>query len=358
MINVVNGKKAINYIKKANGAVANGNSLKKTIQSGIKGENLSPLQKDSVNLTQKPNKFNSQGERLKAYYESKGVPYLLPHQEWSDKKILDTIDLLDKDITKMIKSKTINKQTLQESIEKLAPETKGKIIVKDFSDLKKDYKALGYSDSMIKHYLQCNAAACSTTENSAIYLKFESITSNPYGHLHFRSIAEHEVKHALSARLQNTMSTNIYKNNFYKSTNQQGTFNNIFNLFENNYSRSIDLMKEETTKKNMLDGLGFNSINELHNDFESKLGKLIREKKATGKLHLGNEKRSWKQFFDYLKNMAKDEKEAYSANKSFRECFNRSQTSTNSELVPLKYEEMEKFFAQKRVQVNKEIPKF
>ena len=144
----------------------------------------------------------------------------------------------------------------------------------------------------------------------------------------------------------------------YKNKNQNKTSNGIFNLFEKPYFSKIQLKQQGATQKNLLEILGFTSIKELHNDFDSKLKELVNQKKSDGELHLGNEKRSWKQFFNDLKNMAKNEKEAYTTNKRLREYFDDLETPTNAELDSLKYKEMEKFFAQKRIEVNKEIPKF
>lgn len=73
-------------------------------------------------------------ENQKAFYENKNIPYLLPHQSWSDKKILATVNLLGEQIDVLVKSKNLNKHTLQEAIDKLTPNKKGKIIIKDFND--------------------------------------------------------------------------------------------------------------------------------------------------------------------------------------------------------------------------------
>ena len=322
-------------------------------KSDFKG--LALLKQDTAALTRK--KFNSQSEKLKAYYESKGYPYLLPHQEWSDKKILDTVDLLGNDLNELIKSKTLNKQTLQEAIKKLAPETKGKILIKDFGDLEKYLRASGESESMIEHYMtNCGAMTHSRTDKTMIFLKFENADNGEWPRIVFKGSVKREVKHALSATLQNTYNMNLYKNDVYKCTKKDPIFNQIFNLFQGKYYKGPDWTKKEITGNAMARWLGFSSTESLHKDFEKTFNNLTTEAKSVGVLDFGDDKKGWKQLYKYSKDFAKNEKEAYQSNTACREYFGDLKTPTAAELKPLIYEEMEKFFAQKRIQANKEIP--
>jgi len=326
------------------------------VKSTFKGLKLALLQKDTLTLSPQPKRYASQGERLKDFYNSKGIPYLLPNEEWSDKKIFDTINLLGKDLDKLIESKTLNKQTLQDTIEKLAPEVKGKIEIKDFRDLENDLRAQGYSESAIKDYFTTASAVTDpTNKGTSIYFKFEKANKDKQSQTIFKLCVEHEIKHALSSTLQNTALVDIYKNDFYKCHNQNKVFDELFHKIEERYTPSLDLAQTSLNQKNMLKSLGFKSMKELNASFKSSLARLIAESEFTGKFNLGSDKNSWKQFFNYLKNMAKDEKEAYKSNVRYRENYNNLKTPTVEEFEPLKYKAMEKFFEKERIQVNKQI---
>jgi len=319
------------------------------VKSELKG--LVPLEKDTITL----NRFNSQSERLKDFYNSKGIPYLLPHEEWSDKKILDTIKLLGKDLDKLAELKTLNKETLQEALEKLVPEVKGTVIIKDFADFKKDLTAAGMNKESIEHWLESNAIIAKKIDKTTVYLKFEKLNGDKFEQVSFKKSVEHELEHALESRQKNTEMTDLYKNNIHKCHNQSQIFNMTFGVFENNYLLPFETAKTELTQENMLKQLGFNSIEKLHNDFEKTLNNIIKETKSTGSLNIGSDKKSWKQFYTYLKEKAISEKNAYQANTRLREVNGDLDTPTESELIPLVYGEMEKFFNKKRVQVNKQI---
>jgi len=327
------------------------------VKSNLKGLKLAPLQKDTIALT--PKRYASQGERLKDFYNSKGYPYLLPHQEWSDKKILEAVNLLGKGLDKLIESKTLNKKTLQKAIEKLAPELKGQIKIKDFGDLEKTLRAEKADEELIQHYLNnCGAMTSNGPNKTLLYFKFERLNGDKWPQTILKTDVLHEATHALFGRLQNTVQTDLCKNGYYKSIKNKGALNEIFNLFEGSYYREIDWKRKEITKKNMVEWLGFKSVKGLHRDFEKTLDKLLTEAKATGKFNPGSDKKGWKHFFKFSKDFAKEEKEAYQSNKTYREYFKDQTKPTGGELEPLVHAEIEKFFAQKWVQVNKQTPSY
>ena len=330
------------------------------VKSDFRGLSLAPLKSESLFTTAKAakvEKFNSQSEKLKAFYNSKGYSYRLPNEEWSDKKIVDTLKLLGNDLDKLVETKKLDKKTLRKAINKLVPESKGKIVVKDFADLEATLRAEGKSEEVIQRYLKVSGAiTSSSSKKSTIFIKFENLNEDKIGPALIKTDVEHELKHALSAVFQNANSTDLYKNKLYKCAGQTPVFNNIFSVFEAEYKRPVGRKVDELSQQNMLNLLGFGSTKELHNSFETTIGKLINEEKSAGVLNLGSEKNSWKQFFSYLKNSAKDEKEALKSTYRYRELWGKHNVPTNAELQPLVYAEMEKFFAQKRIQINKQIP--
>lgn len=329
---------------------------KPVILSKVNFSELKVLKKDTFTLYKEPKKFNSQAERLKAYYESKGVPFLLPHQEYSDKKIADVVELFGKDIDNLIKNKQLNKKTTQTALEKLVPEAKGRIKINDFVDFEKDMRAMGHSEDSIKLHMTstANTILNADKKNVTVYINFEKARGGGYGPLISKEKTVHEITHALSNTFQNNLYADIYKNNIYKANNQQNVFNNIFTQFEKSYhSKNIDARQTELTQKNMLSMFLFNSIDDLNKNFEANLNKLIKDTKSMGELNIGNSKKSWKQFFNYLKKHAKNEKDAYQSTKIFREVHKDLNTPINVEFYTMLYAEMEKFFAQKRIEANK-----
>lgn len=354
MINI--GKKTSDYLTKLGK-----NSVLQTLpsKSSFKGLALAPLKEDAVNLTSKVKKFNSQAEKLKDYYTSKGIPYLLPSEEWSSKKILETVQTFGENLDEMINSKTLNRQTLQNAVEKLAPEAKDKIVIKDFSDLKKDLKALDYDDDYIENCLNSAAALTRyTAENNTnkIYLNFSRLEEGRNSKAVFKMSAEHEVTHALCATFQNTSATNIFKNKSYKCQNQNGLFNEIFHLFEKRYPSKPACQEKFITKEKMAKTLGFESLEALHKSFNSTMRGVLAEAKKEGLLNFGSDKRAWKQFFKSLKDTSTKEKEAYYTNVRMREVKGNLNIPTTAELRPLFYEELGKFFEAERIKVNKQIP--
>ena len=328
------------------------------VKSSFKGIGLLPLKADTLVLTANAEKFNSQAERLKAFYNSKDYPYLLPHEEWSDKKIFDAVDVLGKNLDRLFESNKLNKKSIQEAVNNLAPGVKGNIKIKDFADLEKDLRIKNCSEEEIGRYLSFNALASCNAKDTSIYLKFEQLNEGKNAPVLFKSRVEHEVKHALSSRLQNTRNTDTCKNSSYKCIDQNEVFNKIFNHFEKTYNQKVGLRVKEVTQQKLLNWVGFDSIADMHGDFEKTLNTVVRQEKATGAFNLGSDKNAIKQFLKSLKNMAKDEKEAYQSGKRFREVYGDLNVPTTGELKPLFYDELGKFFAQKGSQVNKQSPLF
>lgn len=292
-------------------------------------------------------------KRLKKLYSSKGLPYLLPHEVWSNEKIFSTIALLGKNLDKLADAGKLNKESVQETMDLLIPEAKDKIIIKDFADLEKDLKTHGYSDEIIQSYLSNHAINISSPNNKRLYFRFEPNSPNTPNELTIlKSHIEHETKHALSAQFQNKYATNIFKNCFYKCNMQQITFNIIFNKFESSfYELFTEALPTQLTKKNLYKKLGVNSEKSLHNEFITRLKTITKEAESAGALDLSSE-RSLKQFFNCLKDMAIDEKEAYQSEIRYREILGDLNIPTEKEFIPMLYAEMEKFFEKMRCSIK------
>lgn len=328
------------------------------------GQDVFTLQNDAKTLQPQPNYPESfAAKKLKKFYDSEGFNYLLPNEVWSDKKIFAAIKILGKQLDRLEESNNLNKKTIQQAVETIAPQTKGRIVIKDFKDAEKYLRASGHSEAVIKHHLNKSAAiTISDSYNNTIYLKMDKLKGSPVDKIHLKGSIEHEVKHALTGTLQNVRTEDNCKNTYYKCDNQDAVFNKIFNVFEVTYNkRTPNIIEHNINTQTMLETLGFDSVKALHDDFDKTLNKLVKEEQKTGELNLGSDRKSWKQFFNSLKNSAKDEKEAYWSNRRYRELFKEEdeklEVPTGNETTTLIYKEMEDFFAQKRIQANKLFPK-
>lgn len=295
-------------------------------------------------------------KRQKEFYEEKGITYLLPHEVKTDKEILGIVSQLGKGLDSLVEAKGFNKATLQSLVNCLTPDKKGYIRIKDFTDLKSDLEQGGFSPKQVQRYLNSNAITTNTSEGSTLYLKFERLDSGRLDRIDFVSDIEHEFLHSLTNLYQNTERKNIYKNNTL--CNAQGSvFNYIFSQFEGAIGQLIKLEQTALTERNMLDWLACPSIDELGQKFGGALKGTIERQSTNGDFSMGHKARSlfslkqWKQFYNYLKCMAKDEQLAYGSNKRYRECFNDTQKTVNAEFKPMLYAQMERFFAKERLEV-------
>lgn len=294
-------------------------------------------------------------ERMKKeFYTSAGFPYLLPREVWSDKKIRDTIELFGKDLDRMEGLGTLHKITIQKAVDKFLPEhVKGSIIIKDFDDLEKDLRDFGYSEDEIKMLVDANAFTGNTKYKSILYLNFKDANKSKDASISLKCGSEHELTHALHNRLQNTKNTDIYKNDYGVCSKQNKIFNMLFVQLGNHYDTEVTCRQTELTQENMLEWLGFYSIEDLHESFDMALNVFAKKAKISGELNLGSNKKSEEQFFSFLKHRAQEEKEAYQSRIRFRELHKDLYTPTDTEFEILLYEEMEKFFAQKEAMTIK-----
>ena len=336
------------------------NIAKKTVaqilptKSKLVCSSLKPLSRDVVEFApQKPVVKSFAAKKLKSFYNSKGVPFLLPHQEWSDKKIMETVKIFGKDLDALVQKNGLNKVSLQELVNKLVPEAKGKIVIKDFSGLRKDLEKLKTPKSDINLFLNSEAIAHSEYKKTTLYFKFDKINNGTQGEVDLKCAIEHELTHAMESRLKNGMLTDDFKNDTYKCFKQKNPFDKFFKQFENTYEGDYPEWEMEVSTQNMLNCLGFDSIKQLHKSFEKTFDLLAASSVIRGDLDLGTDTKSWKQFLNCMKNHALSEKIAYQSNTRYREVSENPAAPTGFELIPLFYDEMAKFFVQKWVEANK-----
>lgn len=287
-----------------------------------------------------------------------GYAYLLPHEVWNTKKIFITLDVIGKKLDYLVSNNKLNKETLKEIIEEAVPESKDKIIIKDFSDFKQDMKAGNYSPEYIEHLVSSSAAMTSydpKLNKNILYFKFEKLNPSNFDKITQKVEIEHELEHAFKMCYTNAARINTFKNEAI-CKKKNSIFNRIFIYFELNYGIGELNSKMEMTSQNLLKKCKKNSIAELHSDFKTKLNEAFLKEK-TSKDNLFQDKKQQKQFYSYMQDTAQDEKHAYRSNIRYREYFNDIENSTNIELQSLMYEEMEKMFHNEKLNLFDNIHK-
>lgn len=325
--------------------------MQKSLENTAETANLCPSYFHPSFGIKNPKSALCRAQKLKEFFNNKGYPYLLPHEIWSDKKISAAIKSFGKILDKLAEEGKIGKETLQEAIDDLIPEhIKGKIKVKTYSELKKDLENENYSEQQIQKYMTNKAATFYSKDSDIIFLNFEKLDGSKAALIDFKADAQHELTHALKGRLKNTRTIDLYNNEEGKCDKHQKIFNFLFSSFENNYHIAPEYKPVKLTKENMLDWQGFDSIEELHKNFETVLDNRIETAGITGEFDLGLDTKSWKQFYSFMKHRAQGEKQAYQSEIRYRELNGDKNIPTDAELRPILYEEMEKFFAKKERQ--------
>lgn len=294
-------------------------------------------------------------KKLQEFYNHNGdgVPYLLPHEVKSDKEIFKIFKLLSTKINILFRFKKLNKQTLQELINSI-PEVKGKIIIQDFTDfenfLRNDLKK---TEPEIKRCLKENKAVTySNKDCSILYFNFKKMQSSneKIDRIGVLCSVKHELLHALKHRLQNTTFTDMYKNDYYKCSEQHGLFTNIFHEFQNNFRIAHEsLLPAELTDECMLDKLGCYTEDDLYKRFERRLNEIIHQVTDSGEFTIGSDERGLKQFLTFMRNKSKEEEITHRlTKKDYRKACAYPSLPTAVELEALVFAKMKNFFDLKR----------
>ncbi|MCQ2789517.1 MAG: hypothetical protein MJ229_03955 [bacterium] len=256
----------------------------------------------------------------------------------SSKQILNTVDNFSQKINKLMLRNGMNVQTVQEAVNNCVPDfLKNKIFVKTFENCKNDLMHQGVSQKDAEHKLNIIAGM---EQRGNIYLNFEKMQDYDFDPIFFKRTATHELKHALTELGHNT---SVYMNSrkFADVANS-----NFFNEFEKDfYKYFYNSEPVNCTDKDLYSIMKVNSEEELFKVFQGHLHKTANI--LSEKNHINKNMLKTKHFYEYMKLRANDEKEAYLTNKVLKENFPYPPEHIDSELVPMFYSKMAKFFANK-----------
>lgn len=314
--------------------------------------NLSQLNTDTA--IKNPILRNSEllHSNLKDVFESMGEEYLLPSQVWSNKKITNTIEELKGEMFSLIQKQKLTRAKLDFMIKKKVPELKGKLFVKNFDQLEKEYNKAFYDENI------ANCSAITIPEDSKVnfYLRFRKQKSaNPLIKVSFLDDIMHDLTHVLDIVFKNNFRIQSYKklvNPKYNDDEYQLLFNKLQSMYPFKDKKIVNI---KITQNNMLKSLGYTSIDALHLGIENNLNMLLKQNAHENCFQLSN-KKELKDFYSSLKNMANEEKRAYSTRAVFRMVATKD-APTNAELKPLLYEQLEKFFFKKKLDVYDDMHK-
>lgn len=345
-------------------------------------------------------------KNIQKLYAKKDVPYLLPDKVWDNKKIFEHLAKAGKCFDTLKDQKNLCAQTLTAALSLILPkEIAQRIRIKEMQELEDDLRAEGCTKEEIREYMNCEAITDSAFGgDSTIYLNFKDGKKSRTNSLYLKSAFKHELKHALTAQCTNIAASDVYNDKI--KNNIQGSYqNNAFFEFENRFGVAESLANSKINKKNMFENIqDFTTGEYLHckdskelykhfdkasdeivKDTKEKIatdiicqnlyrnwladGRLLQKLQRDGKLVEGAEEKiimhnpkranmirnvfaegrrraetfDNQDFWRRMQHSAKDEKEAYVTNDVYRE-INRNNKPVISELTPLVYAEMEKYF--------------
>lgn len=237
-----------------------------------------------------PESALARAQMLKEKYAQKGVPYLLPGEKWSDKRIFKTLDRVGQKFDELAEKKELSAVALAGVLATILPQNvSDKIKVKDFPELVKDLARQGYSkEEILSIYQNYGGLTTSSKDYSTIYLPIERDKGTKEGVLNLKSTFQHELKHALTNNC-----SNVFVNDFYKQItlepktciNETKFYNDIFMELERSFETLADGGHVKLDKNHLVNfatnlktGKMYDSEEELINDIDNTLKNIIQNK--------------------------------------------------------------------------------
>ncbi len=274
-----------------------------------------------------------------------GLQYFLKQDFNPEREIENKVEAFSADLAKILRAKKTNKNVIQALADRHKPESSSKLSVKDLEEL-----SGGYLKNMIKQIKTKSKpndnhialTSVFTDGNVDVFLDFQTKIDDK-NLPEFLTIASHEITHAYMAL------SGLRNKCFNPSTNK---FFSIFEKSSRPPMKNLELYNTEINHENMLEWLGFSSFGELHRNFKNVLSSTFDKINVDGDFHLNSKSSQleWKNFYSDLASFAKEEKIAYKTEKLNRILLSEDDKPISRELMPLYYEEMERFFEKKAKQ--------
>lgn len=290
---------------------------------------------------------------VKEKYLVEGINYLFPNEIWTDSKIEKTISGLDKNIKKLIKNNKLTKNAINDEINKLLPKNKQNMVeVFDLEDLRTNLVNSGYSKEDANAITEiCDGIQMPAGEKSQIFIplsKYQANKNDKFTQLVLRMSLAHELTHSFQAKLQNHENDDNYH---YRRLGLQRRYTiNFFENFEEKFYPKFEGQDVYERDKNPSEDHFYKYINvknekELFKDFDEAMEELLKTKYQ----YYSRERYSSKQFFDFCKHKAHNERMAYRTSNIMKELhYGENETCfINYDYRSKLYEKMEKYFAQK-----------
>lgn len=278
-------------------------------------------------------------EGRKATFASNGIPFLMPNEILTPKKIDLFFKEFHKDVLDLYKNKCLNKESLQNVVDKYIP---NKVKIKDFSDYAKDFESKD-SKEQIDWFLQANAIHSSNCFDSSIYLNFDKMKSKDFKkHIKLLDEIEHEYRHAIRMHKTNDLKLKQYLNSEATELNFFGTQFCLYTRPKDSYIQVNDIGTKSYLKWYGQKYLSNNikSLKDVYSSFKNDFASLSQDKK----FKLPEDFQGKKDALKHMKLNAQDESQAYKSKAVLRECFQDKSKPTAFEFISMHHEQLAKFF--------------
>ncbi len=286
--------------------------------------------------------------QLKSDYAKLGINYIMPSKVWSDSKVAKMVNRVDSSVKAMIAASCLTKEKIEEEINKTMPdEDKNSIKIYDLKDLEKELIKEGYSKQEAKKFVETSGGMqMPVDDKSGIFLPIEQCLSesdDEYYQLNLRMTLAHELTHAYMSKFQNIEASHNYhyeklsNDNFY----ERDFFNNFEQIFYDKFDKdSVYDKVKHPSEQGFYKFIQVKNEEDLFKEFDRAFNKVVFDDFATVPPKVHNSK----QFFNYCKSRAQDEKEAYKTNRIMDELEKPYGVPIKNDYQSELYAKMEKYF--------------
>lgn len=287
-------------------------------------------------------------EKLKNSFAKNGFNYVMPKDVWSDKKIEENLMTVNKFMKHFLKTNTLCEETVQSAVNHILPkEARNSIVVKDVSKIEACMLRKGYSQEDVKAFKNMEGLMVPAYNGQPveIFMKFDKAKGSDYDKKSFISTTIHELQHALKSKFQNSLENDCFKNS--KLTDEKKIDTILFHKFEEKYYPyfTSNVPVSDLSDKSFYKELKVANRNELYQKFDKTLKEIELENSKSFNEYIENKtfgKYSKKDFFDFMKNNANNEKSSYCIQTKLKS----PEEYTTYDFAGRLYSEMARFFAE------------
>ena len=239
-----------------------------------------------------PNLALLRAQKIKSEYAKVGIPYLLPNEVWSNKRIFKTLEKVGQKYDELAKKNKLSGKNINKYLCSILPKNIAKKIkIKDFDDLYKDLLSQGYTKKEAEEVVNgYSGLTINQNDSIDIYTPLGKSNKDLLLKLDEKGTLQHELKHALTRSCSNIGFYEAYSAKMFPKKgyiDETLYYNDIFLKFEKifkviAYGEPVKLNKEtmiqyiENTKRDKI----FDTESELLEDMNNEIDIIINQKKG------------------------------------------------------------------------------